>query len=234
MKQIVTHLLAIIIMSLMLSACEINNTPKHFFSTIDEAMRYEPQSPNDSTPYIYCKYQVRDTIFDNNGNPIKEDSKKMNDIVITLGNDTIFLDVPFGIKSATLDFWTTDKLFTKNGSEAKEHWELEFKKFGNKYFITNENFPNVPKKDEYGLDYYLCLRFSPEIKIIANEYNYKSERYNTIYSNEIEYSFDEIELVDRRYLNMKYDKNERYFWSGEENEASKFKNWLQYNSIFEK
>lgn len=221
-------------MSLMLSACEINNTPKRLFSTIDEAMRYEPQSPNDSTPYIYCKYQVRDTIFDNNGNPIKEVSKEMNDIVITLGNDTIFLDVPFGIKSATLVFWTTDKLFTKNGSEAKEHWELEFKKFGNKYFITNENFPNVPKKDEYGLDYYLRLMFTPDIKIIANEYNYKSKGYSTIYSNEIEYSFDEVELVDKRDLGMKYDKNERYFWYGEENEVSKFKNWLQYNSIFEK
>lgn len=121
MKQIVTHLLAIIIMPLMLSACEINNSPKLFFSTIDEAMRYEPQSPNDTTPYIYCKYLKRDTVFDKNGKPIKEIGKEMNDIVLTLGNDTIFIEIPIKIDNATLDFYTQDKLFAKDGSEAKDH-----------------------------------------------------------------------------------------------------------------
>lgn len=233
MKQIVTHLLAIIIMPLMLSACEINNSPKLFFSTIDEAMRYEPQSPNDTTPYIYCKYLKRDTVFDKNGKPIKEIGKEMNDIVLTLGNDTIFIEIPIKIDNATLDFYTQDKLFAKDGSEAKDHWEFVFKKLkSNIYYITTEKFP-ISNEDGVSLVY------PPSITITAIDYNYYKYDWlylneTEFYSNEIEYNFDEVKLVDSRNLGVEYDGNEPYFWSGEEHQKEKFMNWLQYNSIFEK
>lgn len=214
---------------LMVVSCNINtsNTPKYFFRTIDEAMRYEPHSPNDSTPYIYCKYLKRDTVFDKNGKPIKETEKEMNDIVLTLGNDTIFLEIPIKIENATLDFYTCDKLFAKDGSEAKDVWEFVFKKLkSNIYYITTEKFPVISNEDG------ISLQYPPSIEITASDYNYKSNVSQYSYTNIINYSFDEVYLADKNDINMKIENGERYYWVGDEHQKEKFINWLQYNSIF--
>lgn len=236
MRKLVLGLIAL----LLVAACEFkttNNTPKYFFGSIDEAMRYKPQSANDSTPYIYCKYIKRDTLFDESHNPIQETEQEMNDVIITLGNDTVFLEVPFKFTSATLDFWTTKKLFTKDGSKSNDFWEFKFMKLkDNRYYITTEKFPRIPRNDNSKSDAIIngfYLKYKPTLKITTKNFDYKTNSMQS-FSNQIEYYFDEVTLGDMQDIGASYKPNQRYYWVGEENQKKKFENWLQYNSIFEK
>ena len=198
------------------------------FEKLPHDVQYALKFPDDVDTIITVEYGWVDTTFNEDGTPLKIDfCHRICNLV--LEKDTMKLYYPYNA-NPTFSFWTNKKLYSKQSDSFSDRFKIEFLKNRNSgfYYITKSEFPSLLCSDnryENGLDgkpYVDNLEpTEKKYKDLVKEvvYHYKHSTFiSDPYSYRLQQSYDLPKDMVSKGVNT---------WVVEENEVSKFQNWLQ-------
>ena len=198
------------------------------FRKLPHDVQYTLKFPNDVDTVVTIEYGWIDTVFNGDGSPQKIDfCHRVCSLV--LEHDTMKLFYPYNA-IPTFRFWTNKKLYDKRNDGFTDRFVFEFKqdKSNGYYYILKSDLPSAlcsDNKYENGLDgrpYVENLeptdnKYKELVKQVV--YHYK---HSSFPSDAYSYRFQESYDLPKDMVSKGIDT-----WVVEENEVTKFKNWLQ-------
>ena len=188
------------------------------FSSLPHDVQYSIKFPNDVDTIITVDYGWLDTVFTEDGTPLKieKGSRTCN---LVLEKDTLKLYYPY-LAKPNLSFYTNDKIFDKNTNDFSNYFSFDFKynKKEKYYYLLKTEFPKG-----ITFEHELFTLNKPSIHHLSPIEKKYQKMTKELYSVDFLYSFSESYYYEDRF--DKYIKR----WACEENEITKFENWLNRN-----
>ncbi len=184
------------------------------FSSLPHDVQYSIKFPNDVDTIITVDYGWMDTVYTEDGTPLKiEKSSRTCDLV--LEKDTMKLYYPYMAKP-NLIFYSKEKIYDKRINDFSNYFSFDFKhnKKNKYYYLLKKEFPTG-----ITFEHELFTLNKPSIHHLSPIENKYKKMVKELFSVDFLYSFSESYYYEDR-----FDKHRR--WACEENEITKFENWL--------
>ena len=189
------------------------------FKRLPHDVQYALTFPDDVDSIITVAYDWIDTTFEEDGSPLRIKVGKRNcDLV--LEKDTMKLYYPYKA-NLTFSFFTYGKLFDKRTNDFSNRFEFAFVQNNSKdyYYILKSDFPtNLCSDDSYENE----IELGPYVEGLKPI----EKKYNSLVA-EIGYSDYTYRFQESYDLPKNMVSKDVSTWVVEENEKTKFKNWIR-------